>query len=277
MTSPSSTPRRTPSPHRVRRSRPSLRPSRLIATAALALALAIAAPLTASAHVVVTPNQAPAGGYAQLTFRVPTESATAGTVKLEIDFPTATPFTSLSYQPVPGWTAIVTTSTLATPVKTSDATITQAPTKIVWTANPGVEIQPGQFQQFSVSAGVVPDTGEVMMPAIQTYSDGTVVRWDQATPTSGEEPEHPAPTLYINETPPATGSHTPLASEPTLAASPAPTPTDAVALGLGLAGLLLGAIALVVAVLASTRRPSARPSGASVRTDAASDADTKSP
>jgi hypothetical protein len=86
-------------------------------TAALAaVALAIAAPLSASAHVRVDPDQASPGGYTVLTFRVPTESATAGTVKLEVDLPTATPFTSVSYQPVAGWSAKVTTSTLPKPV-----------------------------------------------------------------------------------------------------------------------------------------------------------------
>jgi hypothetical protein len=31
----------------------------------------------------------------------------------------------------------------------------------------------------------------------QTYSDGEVVRWIDSTPKSGEEPEHPAPTLEL--------------------------------------------------------------------------------
>jgi hypothetical protein len=37
----------------------------------------------------------------------------------------------------------------------------------------------------------------MVFTATQTYSDGTVVEWDQPTPASGEEPEHPAPTLTI--------------------------------------------------------------------------------
>jgi uncharacterized protein YcnI len=230
------------------------------AAALAAAALALAAPLAASAHVRVDPDQATAGSYAVLTFRVPTESATAGTVKLEVDFSTTTPFTSVSYQPVAGWSAVVTTSKLAKPVKISGATVTEAPTKIVWTADPGVQIEPGQFQQFSVSAGIVPDTDKVEMPATQTYSDGTVVKWDQPTPASGDEPEHPAPTLYIDEAPPGAASPTIVSSSPAAAAAPsgstsAPTSTDATALGLGIAGIALGAIALVMAVLAFTRRP----------------------
>jgi uncharacterized protein YcnI len=229
-------------------------------TLGIAAALALTAPLAASAHVRVTPDQATAGGYSVLTFRVPTESATASTVKLEVDFPTATPFSSVSYQPVPGWSAEVTTAKLAKPVKMNDATITEAVTKVVWTADAQAAIAPGQFQQFSVSAGPIPDTGKVELPTHQTYSDGSVVDWDQATPASGDEPEHPAPTLYINDAPPAAhgaGSSAAPTVKPTPAADPVASATtdatSAVGIGIGVGGLALGAIALVVAVLALTR------------------------
>jgi uncharacterized protein YcnI len=222
-----------------------------------AAALALAAPLAASAHVRIDPDQASAGGYSVLTFRVPTESATAGTVKLEVDLPTETPFTSVSYQPVAGWSAEVTTSKLAKPVKISGATVTEAPTKIVWTADPGVSIEPGQFQEFSVSAGIVPDTGKIMLPAIQTYSDGSVVKWDEPTPASGAEPEHPAPTLYINDAPPTGTTPTVVSSTPAPSVSSGSS-VDAAALGMGIAGVVLALGALVVAVLALARRPRPR-------------------
>jgi uncharacterized protein YcnI len=241
--------------------------TRAVIALGAATALALAAPLAASAHVRVSPNTADPGGYAVLTFRVPTESATAGTVKLEVDLPTGTPFGSVSYQPVPGWSATVVTETLPKPVKTATATITEAPTKVVWTADAGNQIAPGQFQQFTISAGPVPDTGSVMLPARQTYSDGTVVNWDEKTPSSGAEPEHPAPTLYITDPPPAGGAS---GSAATLTATPgakagttgasgtASASADSAAtdtgIGLGIAGLALGAIALVVAVFAVSRR-----------------------
>lgn len=221
----------------------------------LGAALALAAPLAASAHVHVDPDTAQPGGYATLTFRVPNESATTATVKIEVDLPSKTPFGAVSYQPVPGWSATVVTRTLPKPVKTATATITEAPTKVVFTADAGTQIGPSQFQQFTISAGPVPDTGSIMMPVHQTYSDGTVVDWDQKTPASGEEPEHPAPTLYVNDAPPAAGAqHEATAGDTaTVTASQAPDAT-ATAIGLGIAGLALGAIALVVAVFAATRR-----------------------
>jgi hypothetical protein len=127
--------------------------------------------------------------------------------------------------------------------------------RVTWTADSGVEIAPGQFQQFTVSAGAVPDTGSVELPAHQYYSDGTVVDWDQPTPASGKEPEHPAPTLYIDSAAPAEDG------SPALLATDAPKPQAAepgttatvVSIAVGVGGLALGAIALVIAVFALTR------------------------
>lgn len=254
--------------------------ARAITAATFTLGLAVAVPLAASAHVPVTPNQATAGSYPTLTFKVPTESATASTVKVEIDLPTDTPFGSVTYQPVAGWTADVITSTLATPVTTDDGTITEAPTRLTFTADANAGVTAGQFQQFVISAGPVPDTGSVMFPVHQTYSDGTVVDWVDPTPASGVEPEHPAPTLYINDAPPvdpaetagsnggtdgSTATATVAAGSGSADAGSAVTgsagalsstsmsSTEAVALGVGIAGLALAAVALVVAVLAVTR------------------------
>lgn len=236
-------------------------------TASLAaIALALAGPLAASAHVHVGPDQAAVGSYPTLTFTVPTESATAGTVKLEVDLPTDTPLGSVAYQPIAGWSTQVVTEKLAKPVKTDDGTATQAPVKVIWTAGQGVQVAPGQFQDFVISAGAMPDTGSIVLPTHQYYSDGTVVNWDQKTPASGTEPDHPAPTVYINDAPPAgDGAATPgLLATPAAVAASTPSAASpaaaATAIGLGIGGLLLGAVALVVSVLALTRR--ARPGAA---------------
>lgn len=221
------------------------------------LVLAVAAPLAAFAHVPVSPNSVPAGTeLATLTFMVPNESATASTTKVEIDLPTATPFGTVSYEKVPGWSASVVTAKLAKPIKTDDATYTQAPVSVTWTAAAGAGIAPGQFQRFSITVNPVPDTGKVLLPVHQSYSDGTVVNWTDPTPASGEEPEHPAPTLYINDSVPSDGASA--SSTPTVAATPE-TPTTgndvfgAVALGVGFVAL---ALALVTFLLVLSRRRS---------------------
>ena len=43
----------------------------------------------------------------------------------------------------------------------------------------------------------LPDADTVSFPATQTYSDGSVVKWDQPPLPGGGEPEHPAPMLTL--------------------------------------------------------------------------------
>ena len=174
----------------------SRRTSALVAIGAGAL-LALAAPLAASAHVTVTPGEAEPGSFSLITVKVPNESATESTTRVELTIPEATPFAFLSYVPVPGWTTELVKTTLPEPVETEYGEITEAVTTIIWTAQPGSEITDGQIQLFPLSVGPVPDTGSIVLKADQTYSDGTVVSWSE----EGEDAEHPAPVLYVNDAP----------------------------------------------------------------------------
>ena len=101
----------------------------------------------AQAHVTVNPSDADQGGYTRIAFRVPTESDTASTTKLEVNLPADQPIASVSTMPIPGWTAALQTSKLTTPIKTDDGdTVTDAVIKITWTANSAdAAIKPGQF------------------------------------------------------------------------------------------------------------------------------------
>jgi uncharacterized protein YcnI len=196
----------------------------------------------ASAHVTANPGTAAQGSYAKIAFRVPNEEDAAATVKLEVNFPTDHPIASVSTEPLPGWTATVDKTNLATPIKTDDGEVTQAVSKITWT---GGQIAPGQFQDFNVSLGPLPDnTTELVFKALQTYSNGTVVRWIDLTPPGGPEPEHPAPTLHLTPAAvpgPATASHDGSASA-------------TAALALGILGAVLGSIGAVLGGLALRRR-----------------------
>ena len=260
--------------------------ARTAATLTTATALALAAPLAASAHVHVEPGSADPGSWSVLTFRVPNESATAGTTSVVVDLPTDTPFSSVGTEPVPGWTATVTTAALPEPVDVGGATLTEVPATVTWTAEPGVQIGDGQFQRFSITAGPVPETGSIALPTHQGYSDGTVVDWDEPTPASGEEPEHPAPVLYVEDAAPE-GDHdhashgAGVAAGDEGAASGTSTSSsagsDPLAVGLGLGALALAAVALVVAVVGVTRgrgRGSGRgPTGTGPGTGTATGAD----
>lgn len=209
--------------------------------------LALAAPLAASAHVTVGPNQAAAGSFALIDFKVPTESATATTTKVVLTIPQDTPFAYVSYVPVPGWTVQLSTETLATPIKGDDGDVTQAVTSVTWTAEPGSEITAGQLGVFPLSVGPVPDTGSIPLAVDQTYSDGTVVSWSE----KGAGAEHPAPILYVNDAPPASAhGDDDAAVTVTDEKAPAAASDDVLARVLGIAGLVVGVVGIVIGVTA---------------------------
>lgn len=170
-----------------------------VATTLAAVVVAVTA-TAASAHVSVRSDNTAAGGYAQLTFRVPNESADAGTTTIEVALPSDTPFASVRTKPMTGWTAKVTEGDLPAPVEVNGTTLTKAARSVTWTADSGSQIEPDQYQEFQLSVGPLPEkTGELALPTTQTYSDGEVVEWAEPIPESGEEPEPPAPAFEVTE------------------------------------------------------------------------------
>lgn len=229
------------------------RASAALVAVAAATALALAAPLSASAHVSLDGNTAEPGSYALLTFKVPNESDAARTVSLTLTLPADAPFTSVRTVPVPGWTAELVREKLPEPVTVGETQITEAVTRIVWTADAGTGLGAGELGLFPVSLGPVPDTGSILLPVDQGYSDGSTVSWSDAA----EGSEHPAPVLYVNDAP-AADHHggtdddhaTPeVTSAPDAAAPDAQPPVDVLARVLGIGGLALGAVGLVLAVV----------------------------
>jgi uncharacterized protein YcnI len=213
---------------------------------------------TAFAHVTAQPGTATQGGNAKIAFRTPNEEDSANTVKLEVSFPTDHPVPSVLTEPVPGWTASVEKANLATPIKTDDGEVTQAVSKITWS---GGQIAPGQFQDFSVSLESLPsDTDKLEFKAVQTYSNGDVVRWIDDTPAGGPEPEHPAPILTLTKAAPGDADAAPAAASPDPAASPSGGGSSGggssgggAALTLGIIGAVLGLVGAVLGGLAFRR------------------------
>ncbi|MFC8273629.1 YcnI family protein [Streptomyces sp. NPDC057271] len=154
---------------------------------------------TAFAHVGVQPQgEAAKGGYATVNVKVPNERDNASTIKVEVNFPADHPLASVMPQPVPGWKAETTRSTLAKPLELHGKTIKEAVTKVTWTAEGGAKIGPGQFQQFPLSLGQLPeDTDQLVIKAIQTYDNDEVVRWIEE-PKDGAELQNPAPVLKLS-------------------------------------------------------------------------------
>ena len=211
----------------------------------------------ASAHISVTPDATMEGGYTQLNFRVPSESKTASTTKIKVDLPTATPFTSVRVKPVPGWTAEIVRGKLPQSVIVDGSTITEAPLSVTWTANDALsQLSADQYQTFSLSVGSLPKSGTtILLPAAQTYSDGSVRNWDDPAVQSQGEPQDPAPSFMTTAAGSGGDGHAGHAA--TAAAEAAVVPAAAVsseppvpaltwvALAAGLLGLVAGVVAFL--------------------------------
>ena len=200
--------------------------------------------------MTIQPGEATQGGYTTQAFQVPNEADDAATVELAVTFPTDHPVTAVRTEPVPGWKVTVEMAPLATPIKTDDGEITEAVGTVTWS---GGRIEPGQFQRFPFSIGPLPEAASLEFKAVQTYSDGTVVRWIETTTAGGEEPEHPAPTITLVKE--QADEHAAATTTPTLPKDIATTSDVDSAKTVGIIGVVLGALGLIVAIVALVRKP----------------------
>jgi uncharacterized protein YcnI len=212
--------------------------------AALTVAgLAVAA--SASAHVTVNPTTLPQGSTAELTFKVPNEESKADTVELQLQIPTRYPIAQVLAKPVPGWTVTEHTVTLAKPLTTDDGTFTTAVDEIDWT---GGTIGPGQYQDFQISVDPLPsDTTQLVFKAVQTYSNGDVVRWIDLSTAGDPNPDHPAPVLTLT---PASSSSSVATAAAAAVDKASTSASSSSSNGLGIAGLVLGAIGAACGIAA---------------------------
>lgn len=210
-----------------------IRPLRrvLMSTVAAALLGATVGIAPAAAHVTANSENPVRGGYATVTFAVPNESTTgAATTQLIITLPDAA---AVRTEAVPGWSVDLDRDVEAGTVG-----------KVTFTAAADGGIPAEQFGLFRVSMAL-PDADTVSFPTVQVYADGTRVDWDQPA-AEGTEPEHPAPTLsLVTGSPDHTGQHSvEVGTHPSNPVHAA----DSTARVLGGAALLLGAVAIGVAM-----------------------------
>jgi uncharacterized protein YcnI len=237
-----------------------------VLTGTTASVLLLASP--AFAHVTAHSTDAKSGGTdAEIAFRVPNERAPASTTKVEIHLPTDKPFAGVFAAPKAGWKVVVSSVKLSTPIVTDDGKIDTAVSTIIWTATAG-GTGPGQYDDFDIAVGQLPKTDSVTFKVLQSYSDGTVVRWIEEKATgSTQEPEHPAPELSLAAPADASPSTTPTTASSavaTVTAKAAPAITtkasaDSSTKALAGAGLGVGGVALLLAVVALVRRRPAKP------------------
>jgi uncharacterized protein YcnI len=196
--------------------------------------LAGAAPAWAHVHVDAD-NPAP-GAESVLTFNVPNESEKGAlTTQLSVALPN---LASASTELMPGWTARLDRDRAAGTTRS-----------VTWTAAPGTGIGADQFALFRISVTLPDGAKTVSFPATQTYSDGTVVKWDQPTPPGGAEPENPVPELALTGAKGGAGDDHPMPS----AQAAAPATVDSSARWLAGGALALGAVAVGTALVVRRR------------------------
>ncbi|MFI7216455.1 YcnI family protein [Micromonospora maritima] len=232
----------------IRLRRPATAAALTLAAVATAV-LGLAGP--ASAHVTINPQEGTQGGYGRFAFRVPNESDTASTVKVEVNLPANAPVGSVSTMPVPGWTVAVEKRKVDPPIEVHGSQLTEAVSKLTFTAAQGGGVKPGEFQEFPVSMGPLPQVDTMVFKVLQTYSDGNVSRWIEEPTPGAEEPENPAPVLRLA----AAASASPSANAPAVATAGDDDDDDDSGAGtaLGVAGLVAGLAGLVLGGLAFAR------------------------
>ncbi len=208
-------------------------------------AIAFAAP--AWAHVTIEPSSAPKGSDAVLSFVVPNEETGTTTTQVVVQFPQDHPIADALVQPIAGWKSSVEMAKVTTPISTDTGTVNEAVKTVTWTAQNGAGTPEGGFQEFVVSVGLPDVDATLSFPTVQTYGNGKSVSWIEQTAPGAPEPESPAPTLKLTATSGNGGT----------AAAPATTSSssndDGTARTLAILALVLGVIAIIVAIIMGLR------------------------
>ncbi|MBF4579409.1 DUF1775 domain-containing protein [Frigoribacterium sp. VKM Ac-2530] len=223
-----------------------------VVASAAGLALAVATPLTAQAHVELEASSTAPAALSVLTFAVGHGCEGSPTTSLAVTFPAEVQAVTPTIKP--GW------SVTEVPADPSTSTGTGTGTTVTWTADPGSALPDGLRDTVAVSA-LLPVGGEagdlVAFPAVQTCEVGSYDWVEVAEPGSDAEPASPAPFVTLTDadgggaggsTDDATGS------QEALAASSAPAPVDETARALAVGALVVGVVGLVLLTTTLRRR-----------------------
>jgi uncharacterized protein YcnI len=243
---------------------------RLAVGLGLAIAVPVLLPSIASAHVEIEPGTVEGGDFTVIAVRVPNERDNASTTKLQLTLPAENPIGSVQTTDLPGWKVSTATRKLAAPIDLFGRKIDTVVSDVTWTATDGTGIRPGQYKDFNLSLGPLPKSGELVFRAVQTYSSGEKVNWNEVSADKSVEPEHPAPVLAIapaaaetNAPAPSSASGADGTTPKAAAASPSTVTASnndtSGAISIGLSGAAL-VVSLLAAGLAWRRGRTAHPS-----------------
>ncbi|TFB86219.1 DUF1775 domain-containing protein [Cryobacterium algoricola] len=214
--------------------------------------LALAAPLSASAHIEIDPSSAAAGSYTVLSFALPHGCTGSPTTSISIAIPESIASVTPTVNPL--WTVAKTETPLATPITDDDGnSITTRIGGVVYTAI--TPMADGLRTTFDLSLMLPADAAGTTLefPVVQTCVTGST-NWDAHTVEGEAEPEHPAPSIAVTAAVASdehgaahTDTTTEASSEATAASASAP---DVLARVLGVGGLVVGVVGLVLAITA---------------------------
>ncbi|MGC4813416.1 DUF1775 domain-containing protein [Micromonospora sp. DT228] len=142
-----------------------------------------------AADVTTTPTEARQGDAVRLEFTVPEERAGTKTNQIEVRLPADAPIAEVYPMSVNGWAPRISSRTLDKPVAGIHSSgVSTVTTAVTW-VRVG-ESDPGPAR-LALSMGPMPQAERLTFEVVQTYADGTVVRWaDAAGP-------HRAPALTL--------------------------------------------------------------------------------
>lgn len=145
---------------------------------AIALAAALAFPAAASAHVELTPADAPAGKPVNLKLEVGHGCDGASTIGLVVQIPAGA--SEVTATAIPGWKA------------------TTTPKELKWKGGP---LPDHDLQEFPLRATLSGKKGDVVeFKTIQKCEGGAETAWIQAPEAGGSESEHPTPAVTLAST-----------------------------------------------------------------------------
>ncbi|KQP56812.1 YcnI family protein [Agreia sp. Leaf283] len=225
--------------------------------------LAVAVPLSASAHVSVTPAATAAGSYTVLTFAVPHGCDGSATTTIAIDIPDE--IASVTPTVNPNWDVSKVMTPLATPSTSAHGeAATERVGQVVYTAK--TPLADGYRDTFALSLQLPADAAGTTLdfPVLQTCETGST-NWNEVPADGADEDsvEHPAPAITVTEAVATEADGDPVSAADTASSDASGSVADAgsgsgsgddvLARVLGIGGLVVGAVGVVIAVVATRR------------------------
>jgi uncharacterized protein YcnI len=231
----------------------------LTATATLAAGalLAVAVPLSASAHIGVAPTSTAAGSSTVLTFALSHGCDGSATTAVAVDIPES--ITSVTPTVNPNWDVAKVAVNLDKPLDDGHGNaITTRIGQVVYTAK--APLADGLRDTFALSLTLPEDAAgnTLAFPILQTCEAGSTA-WDQVAADGEAEPENPAPSVSVTAAVATDGHGHSVSGDGASAAAvgdaAATGSGDVLARVLGIGGLVVGAVGIALA--AASRRKSA--------------------